>query len=277
MKTKWIKTLTKVFNRSKDTIIKHAPQIMAVTGAACFVGATVCAIKETPKAMEKLEEKKALDPDMTVLQKGAVLVPEYKKTLIFTGVGIGLTFGAWKIEATRMAEITAIASAALKDNERLVAAAKEVVGEEKAKEIVDKKEEFTAQDCQVDYNGACPSDQVVYPFVFPGGREIFMTWAQFKSRLEYNIRCLATNHNLSEYEYFSEMGLRYSLLDSDMQKKGWEVTDEEAGDVLTPDECIDWAYEKLDYKSDLIEYDSRTNMPGWKITWHVSPKALTEP
>lgn len=275
MKMKWIKTVTTLFNKYKKPIIDHAPQILAAAGVACFVGGTVCAVKETPKAMEKLKEKEALDPDMSVLQKAAVIVPEYKKSELCVATGLVLTSVAWKWEAHKMAEALAALAAVTKDNDRLIAAAKEVVGEEKTKEIVEKKNEFTAEDCQVDYNGACPSDQVVYPFVFPGGREIFMSWAQFKTRLEYNIRCLATNHNLSEYEYFSEMGLRNSLLDSDMQKKGWEVTDEEAGDVLTPDECIDWAYEKLDYKSELIEYDSRTNMPGWKITWHVEPKKLS--
>ena len=271
---KMVKTLTKIFAKSKKTIIDHAPQIMAVVGAGCFVGATVCAIKETPKAMEKLEEKKALDPEMSTLQKAAVLVPEYKKTLIFTGVGIGFTFGAWKIEATRMAEITAIASAALKDNERLVAAAKEVVGEEKTKEIVDKKEEFTAEDCQVDHNGAIPSDQIVYPFVFDGGRESWMTLAKYKMNLDYCIRILATNKELSEYEYFSEMGLRFPT--SDMQKTGWQISEEDAVDPMTPDDMLDWAYEKLDATLELIEYDKRTQMPGYRVVWNVKPKVLKD-
>ena len=271
---KMVKTLTKIFAKSKKTIIDHAPQIMAVVGAGCFVGATVCAIKETPKAMDKLEEKKALDPEMSTLQKAAVLVPEYKKTLIFTGVGIGFTFGAWKIEATRMAEITAIASAALKDNERLVAAAKEVVGEEKTKEIVDKKEEFTAEDCKVDYNGAIPSDQIVYPFLFDGGRECWMTLAKYKMNLDYCIRILATNKELSEYEYFSEMGLRFPT--SDMQKTGWQISEEDAVDPMTPDDMLDWAYEKLDATLELVEYDKRTQMPGYRVVWNVKPKVLKD-
>ena len=272
MNVRWLKTVTKIVSKSKDTIIKYAPQIMAAAGATCFVAATYCAVKETPQAMEKLEEKKALDPDMSTLQKVAVVAPEYKKTICFTLAGVGFTAGAWKIEAARMAEITGALAAALKDNDRLVDAANAVVGEDKTKEIIEKKDEFTAEDCKVDHNGAIPSDQVVYPFLFPGGREIWMTWAQFKARHAYLVQTLATNRELSEYEYFSEMKLRCPT--SDMQLNGWKVEPEEAGDILTADSALEWAYEKLGYSSEVIEYDSRTNMPGWRIYWDVQPKKL---
>ena len=140
MNFKWMKTLTKVFNKSKNEIVKHAPQILAAAGAGCFIAATYCAVKETPEAMEKLEEKKALDPDMTTLQKAAVVVPHYKKTLAFTAGGVGLTIGAWKIEATIFAEMAGIAATAIDKNRKLEEAAKKVVGEEKATEIVEKVE-----------------------------------------------------------------------------------------------------------------------------------------
>ena len=141
MNLKWMKSVTRVFKKSKNQIIKHAPQIMAVAGASCFVAATYCAVKETPKAMEKLEEKKALDPDMSTLQKVAVVAPEYKKTICFTLAGVGFTAGAWKIEATRMAEMVGIASTAIDKNRKLEEAARAVVGDEKAEEIVKKADD----------------------------------------------------------------------------------------------------------------------------------------
>lgn len=141
MKLGIVKTVTKALTKSKNTIVKHAPQIMAVAGAACFIGATVCAIKETPKAMEKLEEKKKLDPNMTTLQKAAVVAPEFKGTVSFTAIGLGLSFGAWKIEMDKVAKDLAaaasIASAAFDGKKNYVEAAKKIVGEEKAQEIED--------------------------------------------------------------------------------------------------------------------------------------------
>ena len=141
MKLGIVKTVTKALTKSKNTIVKHAPQIMAVAGAACFIGATVCAIKETPKAMEKLEEKKKLDQNMTTLQKAAVVAPEFKGTVSFTAIGLGLSFGAWKIEMDKVAKDLAtaasIASAAFDGKKNYVEAAKKIVGEEKAQEIED--------------------------------------------------------------------------------------------------------------------------------------------
>ena len=93
-----VKTVTKFVKKSKNTIIKYAPQILAAAGAGCFVAGTYCAIKETPKAMEKLEEKKALDPDMTKLQQVAVVLPEYKKTVMCVAGGAVCTYLAWKKE-----------------------------------------------------------------------------------------------------------------------------------------------------------------------------------
>ena len=273
MKGNWIKTLTKVFGKSKKTIIDHAPQIMAVVGAGCFIGATVCAIKETPKAMEKLEEKKALDPEMSTLQKAAVLVPEYKKTLIFTGVGIGFTFGAWKIEATRMAEITAIASAALKDNERLVAAAKEVVGEEKTGEILAKKEELMSESYETENGQTIPSDQIPYLFKFPGGVKFWTTWAKFKSGMEYNRRCLMSNKSISLYEVLMELGADENDLTQDMYNLIWNIEDDPETPWAT-DEIVDSAYELLDYEATPYNHGRGDNhVAAWEIKWITEPKA----
>lgn len=271
----FIKTFGKLINKSKDQIVKHAPQIMAVAGAGCFVAATVCAVKETPKAMEKLEEKKALDPDMSVLQQAAVIVPEYRKTLIFTGAGGALTLAAWKIEATRFAEMAGIAAAALKDNERLVDAAKEVVGEEKAQEIVAKKEELLAQDNETETNCSIPSDQIPYMFKFPGGVKFWTTWARFKAGMEYNRRVLMTNKNISLYEVLLELGADESDLTNDMFNELWDMEDD-AEDYLATDEIVDGAYELLDYEAVPYNHGKGDNhIAAWEIKWNTPPKKKT--
>ena len=273
MKGNLVKTLTKIFGKSKKTIIDHAPQIMAVAGAACFVGATVCAIKETPKAMEKLEEKKALDPEMSTLQKAAVLVPEYKKTLIFTGVGIGFTFGAWKIEATRMAEITAIASAALKDNERLVAAAKEVVGEEKTKEIETKAEEMKASDYELGEVSNATPDDIPYPFLFDNGTVTWLTWGKFKNHLLHILTPkVASEKGIKVSDYFEGLLTNAELITDNMKDSGWQPTPGEYADNDNADSWIRWASEMLSYNSEPYEYDRYRHISGWKIHWDVKPE-----
>lgn len=272
MKSNWIKTLTKIAVKSKDTIVRYAPQIMAGCGAACFVAATVCAVKETPDAMEKLKEKEALDPEMTVLQKAAVIVPEYKKTLIFTGAGGALTLAAWKIEATRFAEMAACLAAAMKDNDRLVAAAKEVVGEEKTAEIQAKKEELLAQDYCTEDGKCIPSDQIPYLFKFPGGVKFWSTWAKFKAGMEYNIRTLAVNKNISLYEVLVELGADESDLTKDMYNETWNIENLAIDEVLSTDELIDGAYELLDYEAKPYNHGRGDNyIAAWEIEWHTPP------
>lgn len=272
MNVRWLKTVTKIVSKSKDTIIKYAPQIMAAAGATCFMAATYCAVKETPQAMEKLEEKKALDPDMSTLQKVAVVAPEYKKTICFTLAGVGFTAGAWKIEAARMAEVLGALSMLQKDNDKLIEAAKEVVGEEKTGEIMAKKEELLADNYQTEDGCSIPSDQIPYLFKFPGGVKFWTTWAKFKAGMEYNRRCLATNKSISKYEVLMELGADENDLTQDMYNEVWDMEDG-AEDYLAVDETIDAAYELLDYEATPYDHGRGDNhVSAWEIKWIVNPK-----
>lgn len=274
MNVRWLKTVTKVVSKSKDTIIKYAPQIMAAAGATCFVAATYCAVKETPQAMEKLEEKKALDPDMSTLQKVAVVGPEYKKTICFTLAGIGFTAGAWKIEAARMAEVLGALSVLQKDNDKLIEAAKEVVGEEKTGEIMAKKEELLSESYQTEDGCSIPSDQIPYLFKFPGGVKFWTTWAKFKSGMEYNRRCLMTNKTISKYEVLSELGADSNDLTQDMYNEIWDMEDR-AIDDLAMDEIVDAAYEILDYEATPYDHGRGDNhVSAWEIKWITDPKKI---
>lgn len=272
MNLKWMKSVTRVFKKSKNQIIKHAPQIMAVAGASCFVAATYCAVKETPKAMEKLEEKKALDPDMSTLQKVAVVAPEYKKTICFTLAGVGFTAGAWKIEAGRMAELLGAISVLQKENDGLIEAAKEVVGEEKTGDILAKKEELLSNTYETESGYSIPSDQVPYLFKFPGGVKFWTTWAKFKAGMEYNRRCLMTNKSLSLYEALIELGADENDLTQDMYNLIWSM-DDDADTPWATDELIDGAYEILDYQATPYNHGHGENyVAAWEIKWVTDPK-----
>lgn len=272
MNMNWVKTVTKLLNKSKDAVIKHAPQLMAVAGAGCFMAATYCAVKETPGAMEKLEEKKALDPDMSMLQKAAVVVPKYKKTFISTAAGLGFTFGAWKVKSVKVAEMAGLVAAYAKDNDRVIEAAKEVVGEEKTKEIIEKKNEILAEDLQVDANSSIPSDLIPYPFMFPNGSEVWMSWHDFKVRLEECVKTLAINKELSVYEVLAEMKAKF--LPEDQRNNGWQIDASSLSAIADAGDALEWAYEQLDYTTVTEVYDEDRHIVGYKVYWITPPKPM---
>lgn len=274
MKLKTVmKTIGTFVNKSKTTIIKHGPQIMAVAGAGCFIAGTYCAIKETPKAMAKLEQKKALDKDMGKLQTIAVVAPEYKKTLACTTAGIVFTGLSWHLEAKHVATLTAALSGALKEKDQLIEASKKVVGEEKTGEIMAKKEEIASEDSYETGSGkVIPSDQVPYLFKFPGGVKFWSTWAKIKAGMEYNRRCLMTNKNVSLYEVLKELGADDSDLTEDMYNQTWSL-DDDADCPWATDELMDGSYELLDYEAKPYNHGHGENyVAAWEIKWVVPPK-----
>ena len=268
-----MKTIGTFVNKSKTTIIKHGPQIMAVAGAGCFIAGTYYAIKETPKAMAKLEQKKALDKDMGKLQTIAVVAPEYKKTLACTTAGIVFTGLSWHLEAKHVATLTAALSGALKEKDQLIEASKKVVGEEKTGEIMAKKEEIAQEDSYETGSGrVIPSDQVPYLFKFPGGVKFWSTWAKFKAGMEYNRRCLMTNKNISLYEVLKELGADDNDLTQDMYNQTWSL-DDDADSPWATDELMDGAYELLDYEAKPYNHGHGENyVAAWEIKWVVEPK-----
>ena len=270
---KMMKTLTTIFMKSKKSIIDHAPQIMAVAGCGCFMAATYCAVKETPKALEKLEEKKALDPDMSVLQKAAVLVPEFKGCISFTTLGLGLSFGAWKVESIRFAEMSAVAAAALKDNERLIDAAKSVVGEEETKKIETKAEEMKASDYELGEISNVTPDDIPYPFLFDNGTVTWLTWGKFKNHLLHVLTPkVASEKGIKVSDYFEGLLTNAELITDNMKDSGWQPTPGEYADNDNADSWIRWASEMLGYSSEPYEYDRYRHISGWKIHWDVKPE-----
>lgn len=117
---------------------KNLPSIMSVCGGIGVVVTTGLAIKETPKAMEKIEAKKVKDPDISALEMVAVAVPEYAPALIAFAITEGLIFGANHINLKRIAALGALYTGVCADKEtkeKALKALEEIVGKEKVEEI----------------------------------------------------------------------------------------------------------------------------------------------
>lgn len=257
-----VKTLTKIVKKSKNTIIKYAPQILAVAGAGCFVGATYCAIKETPQAMAKLEEKMALDPNMTPFQKGAVLLPEYKKTAALTVGGLACTGLAWKKENERFTEMAGLAATALAKNRKLEDAAVKVVGEEKAQEIKEKaREEIPFDEDDPDINVPDEYRKVPCRIDMTG-----KTWWSCRKDLEdgmvQSIKDLKDKGWLMVEELYDNLNAGQCDLDS-----GWTISKSDGFGY--DDEA---AHQELGYH--IEAWEDEYHRLGWVLILHHHPRSL---
>lgn len=120
-------------------IQKHSPVILAAVGVAGFIGATVVAVKNTPKVnlvlQEKEEEKgEKLTKKEEVLTKAKVYLPTILLIVASTMCVGGSTF----ISHKRLMTTTALLVSGEKVYNEYKEAVKSEIGEEKAKEI-DKK------------------------------------------------------------------------------------------------------------------------------------------
>ena len=276
MKFGIVKAIAKAATKSKNTIVKHGPQIMAVAGAACFIGATICAVKETPKAMAKLEEKKALDKNMTNLQKMAVLAPEYKATIVCTAAGIIFTGLSWRFEAKHVATLTAALGGAVKEKDAIIEASKEIVGEEKTQEVVAKAEEIKADDDEIQAAsaGIFSTDDIPYLFRFDNGTEQWMTWADFKRGTNNAIDTAAKDRGITEADYFRSFGvINEQKITNYMTNYGWQPSAQACALCENSRDWYEWASEVGEYTAELFEYDHYRHLSGWNIHWKTAPKA----
>lgn len=266
---KLTKTLTRLWNKSKSQIIKHGPQIMAAAGAGCFIAATVCAVKETPEAMDALEEKEDLDPNMSTLQRAAVVIPKYKKTIIFTGLGLGLTCGAWKMEAKQMAELAATASVALSDNEKLKETLKEQVGDEKAKEILNEMDDkkgvhrISDEDLGKDPDANPPADKIVSTFRLDITGKCFVSTKEKVNEALSNCRAkLRMDGVVGVPDVYHELGLAVPDLEL-----FWAVSRSDGFGYSEPDVRAEFSWEFVPFEDDYGRL-------GWNIEFNTSPTTV---
>ena len=249
---KWLKSGGKL-------ISEYGPQIAAVGSAVCFIGGVIFAAKESPEAFKALEEQKEINPDMNIMEKAATVVSRMPKTVTATATGLLLHILAWKKILAKLATVTSVAAVATQDNANLVKAAKEVVGQDKAEEIVQRKDELKV----LEETGRDSISGRYFPFVFVDfGIIKWMTWEQFKERWNECVVQLGNNQELSLYDMMAEFKAEFPpVIDC-----GWRCDTNGCGSDVH--DYMRWASEELRYQANLFEY--RPQCPGYQISF-VNP------
>ncbi len=269
MKFGWLQKAGTVVKAGVKVVDKYGPQIMAFVSTGCFVGSIIFAVKESPKAKEALAEKEETGQKLNMLEKGATVVSNMPWTFALATGGLALQIGCWIKESARVAAMTGLIATQVKDNEMIVEAAKQVVGPDKAKEILEKKEEIRVDKLQQDEINS-KENWRYYPFVFQtGGDAIWMTWDQFYKRHEACVTMLADNMELSLYDYMQTMGSDNPPTIIDL---GWGCD----GCGSSASDFVRWAKEELGYDYEKIDYKGDPKMPGFRILWDNMPTQPVE-
>ena len=253
-----------------EFINEYGPQIAAVGSAVCFVAAIIFAAKESPDAMDALEEKLADNPDMNILEKGATVISRMPKTLATGLSGLALHIFAWKKLLGKLATLTGALALANQDNSNLVKAAKEVVGPDKAKEIVQVKEEISSWE-----NGESWSlseedkREVMYPYTWDGlGITVWMTPDEYDERTKENISLLADSEELSIFDYFYIFKCSYPPT----QDYGWNCEGRSCG--ASPSDMLRWAKDELHAELEMHMYKGK--YPGYLVKLDHMPSEAVE-
>ena len=264
------KNVSKIISAVGKGIDEYGPQIMAVGSAVCFVAGVIFAAKESPAAFEALEEKLEDNPDMNIVEKGATVISRMPKTVVATLSGLAMHIFAWKKILGKVATLTGALALAKQDNSTLIEAAKEVVGPDKAKEIVKTKDQMT----QYEKNGtwspnSVESAEVMYPYEWDGfGIAEWMTPATYEMRDRENIAQLADNEELPIYDYFFNFGVANPpTLDI-----GWNCDGRGCG--ASPSDMLRWAKDEL--HAELVPHMYKGKYPGFLVKLDNMPTEAVE-
>ena len=118
---------------------KHAPEILVATGLCACVTSVVLGIKATPKALLDIEREKMKQQveKLTVKQTVKIAWKHYVPCMATIGVGVGAVIGAQKINAGKIAAMTAAIATSETAFSEYKAKAKEMLGKKKEKEIIE--------------------------------------------------------------------------------------------------------------------------------------------
>ena len=118
---------------------KSAPEILVATGLCACVTSVMLGIKATPKALLDIEREKMKQKveKLTVKDTVKIAWKHYVPCMATIGLGVGAVIGAQKINAGKIAAMTAAIATSETAFSEYKAKAKEMLGQKKEKEIVE--------------------------------------------------------------------------------------------------------------------------------------------
>lgn len=233
--------VSKFFKMAQKTIAKYSPEILTGIGIAGMITTTVLAVKATPKALEKIKEKKVkvydeLDPSEVPAQgipEDVKLKPmevvkvtwKYYIPAVITGTAsIACIIGASKVNYARNAALATaynLSQTALAEYKEKVV---ETIGEKKEQTIREK----IAQD-KVDKVEQVPNNEIVMIgngdvlFLEPVSMRCFMSNEEEVRRIinNLNYRMISGYEEyISLSEFYDEIGLARTSTSDDV---GWNI------------------------------------------------------
>lgn len=133
-----LEMLKHIIKASSKFVRKNLPTIMSIGAGIGACAAVGLAIKETPAAVEKIEQRLEKDPDISAIEKGAAAAPELAPAIIVLVLTLVLIFGANRINLKRIAGLATLYSAVSVDSkikEKALEKAEDILGKEKIDEI----------------------------------------------------------------------------------------------------------------------------------------------
>ena len=236
-----LKAAKQLWKAAGHFVKKNLPTIMTIgAGVGCAVTVGL-AIKATPKAIEKIEEKKKKDPDLTIWEKIAVGGPEYAAAIMAFLITEGLLFGS----------IYSAVCADKETKEKALKAAEELIGKEKMTEIREKVLKEEAEETKAEEK----------PPKFGSGerRPCILTYQNFQ---------------IGGIFYNSYDGIDMAMTDALEEAKTYGAV--KLSDVMTrlkmPDEYYIGDILVLDQDMDYCVYAATVNgTPGWNVSLNTEP------
>lgn len=190
---------------------------MAIVGVVATVAATFKAQKRAEEVVDRMTEQNGGErPDsLDILKKVA---PVYAPVVVTSGLTIAAIVGAQTINMRRQAALAALLSLSEETLRDYKEKAKEVVGEEKAKDIDEKVIEDRARqttDLNVTYTGD-GGDLWFEPI---SGRWLMTSFHKIKEAMMHFNSTLVYDNALSLNEWFTELGLPETVMGDSL---GWK-------------------------------------------------------
>lgn len=205
----------------QTNVVKHGPEILTGLAVASMLGAVVCAIEETPKALKLIEEEKEAQgvEKLTAVDTVKTTWKCYIPTMAMVTLSAACSIGAHKVQARRTAALVTaytLAETALTEYKDAVI---ETIGEKKEKDIREKVAEKQVE--KADMSQVIVTGKGETYCLEPITGRVFKSDMEELRRINNDVNVTLIDDNyISLSNVFNMLGLEPTDISSEM---GWSV------------------------------------------------------